>query len=346
MALNQVEMTPPTLFTPRARPLEAVRPAQSFWGMAIATLRQDRLSLVALSFVLVMALLSLLAAPISQALVGVGPNQINEANKFAQPYLWPYLQWQMGQETTTAALMLGKARGVTHWLGTDQLGRDLLTRLLYGGRVSLTIALAAAAIAMLLGVSVGAVAGYFGGVVDDLVTWLLNTLISIPDLYLLIIVVTIFKPSALVLTLLLGFLGWFGTARFMRGNVFKLRGMDYALAARAVGSSDLRILVQHILPNTLPLIIVITAIDISGLILTESVLSFLGLGIQPPTASWGSMLDRANSFVFMQDVVTRHYIGLHLLIAPGLLITLTVLAFYLIGDGLRDALDPMLKNKK
>ncbi|MCB0086996.1 MAG: ABC transporter permease, partial [Caldilineaceae bacterium] len=232
-----------------------------------------------------------------------------------------------------------------YWLGADQLGRDQLARLLSGGQVSLTIAFVAAGISMLLGVSVGALAGYFGGIVDDIIMWFINTMVSIPAIYLLIIVSAIFSPSPITLTLFLGLFGWFGTARFMRGNVFKVRSLDYTLAARSVGARDGRIMLQHVIPNSIPVIIVLTAIDVGALILTESALSFLGLGIQPPTASWGSMLSRANNFLFLIDPATGSYSALHLLVAPGILITLTVLAFYLIGDGLRDALDPMLKNK-
>jgi peptide/nickel transport system permease protein len=135
-------------------------------------------------------------------------------------------------------------------------------------------------------------------------------------------------------------LGWFGTARLIRANVFKVRELDYVLAARAMGASNLRIMIQHILPNSIPIIIVNMAIDIGDLILIESVLSFLGLGVQPPTATWGSMLDRAQGLLFLRDPTTGAPIALHLVIAPGLLITLTVLALYLIGDGLRDAFDP------
>jgi len=193
---------------------------------------------------------------------------------------------------------------------------------------------------------VGALAGYFGGRVDDVIMWFIATLTTIPEIYLLIIVNSIFRPTPLTLTLFLGFLGWFGTARFMRGNVFKVRTLEYTNAARAVGASDFRIMLRHVIPNSLPIIVVITAVDVGALILTESILSFLGLGVQPPTPTWGNMLYRANDFVFLRDPVTKDFIGLHLLIWPGVMITLTVLSFYLIGDGLRDALDPMLKNKK
>jgi peptide/nickel transport system permease protein len=242
--------------------------------------------------------------------------------------------------------MLGKSSGLVHWLGTDQLGRDLLARLLYGARISLTIGLVAATISLVLGVLVGAMAGYFGGWVDDFVMWVINTVTTIPTIYLLIIINSIFAPSATTLTLFLGFLGWFGTARFMRGSVFKVRALDYTQAARAIGASSWRIMARHVIPNTIPLIIVLTAIDVGALIINESILSFLGLGVQPPTPSWGNMLNRANSFIFLRDPETQRLLGLHLLIGPGLLTTLTVLAFSLIGDGLRDALDPTFKNKK
>lgn len=322
-----------------------VRKPQTYWDMALVSLRRDRLTLVALGFVAFIGLLALGAGVITAA-IGVSPTQTNPANQFQQPYIWPYIQWTLGRDPITAPTMLYKSGGVPHWLGTDQLGRDQLARLLYGARISLSIALVAAGLSMVLGVGVGAVAGYFGGRVDDVVMWFITTLTTIPEIYLLIIVNSIFRPTPLTLTLFLGFLGWFGTARFMRGNVLKVRTLEYTTAARAVGASNFRIMLRHVIPNSLPIIVVITAVDVGALILTESVLSFLGLGVQPPTPTWGNMLYRANDFVFLRDPVTGDYMGLHLLFWPGVLITLTVLSFYLIGDGLRDALDPMLKNKK
>ena len=332
----------PALATLTAEP-QLQRKPRTYWSMALQTLRRDLVTLFAIGFLVTMALLSLFASVISKS-IGVGPNDTNLDNAFQQPYLGPYVQWRTGQDPTRAPLMLGKSGGIAHWLGTDQLGRDQFVRLLYGGRVSLGIAFAAAALTLILGVTVGAVAGYFGGVVDDLIMWFFNTLSSIPGIYLLIIVTAIFKPNPITLTLFLGLLGWIGTARLVRGNVFKVRALDFVLAARSVGTRNARIMLQHVIPNSLPIIIVNAAIDIGVLILIESALSFLGLGVQPPTATWGSMLNRANNFLFLRDPETEAYLALHLLIGPGLLITLTVLALYLIGDGLRDALDPMMKN--
>lgn len=325
--------------------LQTQRPSQSFWHTALRSLRQDKLTLLAFAFVLLVGIAAASGGFITAAL-GVAVNATNPANAYQQPYVWPYLKWQMGIDPLTAPLMLGKAGGTVHWLGTDQLGRDLLARLLYGGRISLLIALSAATISLVLGVVVGAIAGYFGGVVDDFVMWVINTVTTIPDIYLLVIINSIFRPSPVTLALFLGFLGWFGTARFMRGNVFKVRELDYTQAARALGARNARILARHIIPNSIPIVIVLTANSIGGLILAESILSFLGLGVQPPTASWGNMLYRANSFVFQRDPVTQQLQGLHLLLGPGLLTTFTVLAFSLIGDGLRDALDPTLRDKK
>ena len=321
------------------------RKPQTYLSMALASLRRDRLTLAAFGFVLLIGLLAIGAGVITSA-IGVSPTQTNPANQFQQPYLWPYIQWILGLDPVTAPTMLYQSGGVPHSLGTDQLGREQLARLLYGARVSLSIALVAAALSMVLGVAVGAVAGYFGGRVDDIVMWFITTMTTSPEIYLLIIVSSIFRPTPLTLTLFLGFLGWFGTARFMRGNVFKVRTLEYTTAARALGASNFRIMLRHVIPNSLPIIVVITAVDVGALILVESVLSFLGLGVQPPTPTWGNMLTRANDFVFLRDPVTKEFMGLHLLFWPGLLITLTVLSFYLIGDGLRDALDPMLKNRK
>lgn len=321
------------------------RKPQTYWSMARTSLSRDKLTLIAMSFILLIGLLAIFAGTISSAL-GVDPYDTEPANKFQTPYIIPYLEWRLGIDTTTAPTMLYQAGGTPHWLGTDQLGRDVLSRLLYGGRISLTIALVAAAIAMVVGVLFGTLSGYFGGVVDDVFMWFINTMTSIPDIYLLIIINSIFRPSPLILTLYLGLLGWFGTARFMRGNVLKVRSLDYTLSARAIGATDSRIMRSHVIPNSMPVIIVITFIDVGALILTESILSFLGVGVPPPTPSWGNMLYGANDYIFYRDPITYSMSALHLLILPGILTTLTVLAFYLIGDGLRDALDPMLKNKK
>ena len=320
----------------------AQRAPQSFAGMAFAHLRRDRLTLAALFIIITLALCALFAP----LLASLDPNLTNPDHAYAPAYVVPYISWRLGIDAQTAPILLGKYSGSVHWLGADNLGRDQFSRLLYGGRISLSIAFVAALVSMFIGVLVGGTAGYFGGRVDDFFMWVLNTVNSVPTIYLLITICAIFTPSPTVLILFLGLLGWFGTARFMRGNVLKVRTLDYALAARATGATHWRILLSHIIPNSLPVIIVITAIDVGSLILTESTLSFIGLGVQPPSPTWGNMLNRARDLFFLRDPVTKAFTAFHLMWPPGLLISLSVLCFYLIGDGLRDALDPMMKNKK
>lgn len=281
----------------------------TFGKIAIRRLMRDRLTMIALGTLLVLVLLSVFAGLISTHILGVNPNKTDLMSTFLQP-------------------------SSEHWLGTDQLGRDQVARLLFGGRVSLAIGFSGAFIAMTLGVLVGITAGYSGGLVDDFIMFFVNTLQSIPTLFLLLIIVAVFSPSALWLTLIFGFLGWMGVSRIVRGEVFSVRERDYVVAARALGASDASIMLRHILPNIIPIVIIIAARDIGSLILSESGLSFLGLGVQPPTATWGNMLSKAQSYFIL---------GPHLVIFPGLLITITVLCLYLVGDGLRDALDPRLK---
>lgn len=281
----------------------------SFGKIAVRRILRDRLTMIAIGVILVLILLSALAGVISDKILDVDPNTTDLLATFAPP-------------------------SSEHWLGTDQLGRDQLSRLLYGGRVSLAIGFSAAAVSMTIGIAIGLTAGFFGGLVDDIIMWFINTLQSIPTLFLLLIIVALFAPDPFWLVLILGFLGWMGTSRLVRGEVFSLRERDYVTAARALGASRLTLMLRHVLPNAIPIVIVITMIDIGQVILVESALSFLGLGVQPPTATWGSMLSKSQSYFRL---------GTHLVIFPGLLITITVLCLYLLGDGLRDALDPRLK---
>jgi peptide/nickel transport system permease protein len=185
-----------------------------------------------------------------------------------------------------------------------------------------------------LGVGLGLLAGYLRGTVDDVITWFITTLNSIPIIFLLLLITSLFQPSALTLTFIIGVLFWTGVTNFVRGQTFALREREFVIAARTIGAATPRILFRHILPNVLPLIFVLAAIDIGTIILAESALSYLGLGVMPPTPSWGNMLSNAQSYA------TR---APWLVVAPGAMIFLTVLCLYLIGDGLRDALDPRLK---
>jgi peptide/nickel transport system permease protein len=185
-----------------------------------------------------------------------------------------------------------------------------------------------------VGVSLGALAGYYGGRVDDVVVWLTNTLRAVPNLFLLILIGALFRPGPEGLALVIGLISWPGICRLMRGQLLAARERDYVLAAQAIGATNTRVISRHLLPNVLPIALIILGQDIGAVILLESALSYLGLGVQPPTASWGNMLTNAQRY-FASAV--------WLVLAPGFFIWSTVQALYLVADGLRDALDPRLK---
>lgn len=282
------------------------REPRSFWRDALRRLRRDRLTIASALALLLLTVVSVVGPELAAA-NGLDPNRTNVLEKYMGP---------------------GEAG---HVLGTDQLGRDQFVRLMIGGRISLSIAYAASLLSISIGVALGLVAGYAGGTVDDVFVWLITTLTSIPSTFLLLLAAIIWSPSPLVLIIILALLSWVDTARLVRGEVLQLRESEFILAAQSVGAQAWRIMVAHLLPNLLPMVMVNLAINAGTLILAESALSFLGLGIQPPTASWGNMLTDSRMY-FARAV--------HLVIWPGLLITVAVICFYLLGDGLRDALDP------
>ena len=319
------------------------RPPKTFLTITLERIRMDAMTMGSILFILLIGLLSLLASPLGDLLVGVDPNRTN-LDAALQPPLLPSMVRRLADpDHGIADSLLEVSGGVTHWLGTDSLGRDQLVRLLHGARVSMLIAFCAAAIAFAMGTTIGMLAGFLGGRVDDFISWLINTFSSLPTLFVLILLTSVYKPNAILLTLFLGFFGWIGPARFTRGQVLQIKALDYATAAQALGASRLRIMWHHILPNTIPLIIVLIMVDVGSLVLAESVLSFLGFGVQPPQATWGSMLAKSQDFLFLQDPTTGSFVAWHLIFPPGILIFLTVLALYLLGDGLRDAIDPQLR---
>jgi peptide/nickel transport system permease protein len=232
----------------------------------------------------------------------------------------------------TSLLTLYEAPSLQHPFGTDDLGRDLATRILYGGRVSLSIGLLAVSVAITVGTLVGVVAGYYGGWIDNLLMRFVDAMYSIPNLLLLILFGVFFKGMTVgVIVLLLGLLRWLTTSRLVRATFLSLKQREFVEAARCVGARDGRIIFRHMLPNSLAPIIVAGTLGVGGAIITESTLSFLGLGIQPPTPSWGNMLNHATT-----DMGRAPWIA----IFPGLFIFLAVMSINFIGDGLRDALDP------
>ena len=228
-----------------------------------------------------------------------------------------------------------QAPSLAHWMGTDDLGRDLLTRVLFGGRVSILIGLLAAVIGTGLGTAVGASAGYWGGRLDGVLMRGTDVAYSIPALPLLIVLSSYAQGAVGSMALIIGLLSWMATARVVRGEVLAIRERPYVEAARALGATDVRILLRHVLPNTLGPIVVGATLAVGNAIVIESSLSFLGLGVQPPTPTWGNMLMDAQS-----TMATKPWLTLF----PGVAILAIVLAVNFIGDGLQDALDPTARD--
>ena len=218
-----------------------------------------------------------------------------------------------------------------HWLGTDENGRDVLSRLIAGARTSMTVGLIAMIIAIAIGALAGSLGGYLGGPIDSILMRFADGMMAIPYFFLVLIVVAVFGSSFGNIVMVIGVTSWMVVARIVRSEVLRHRGLDFVLAAQAVGATPARVLVRHVLPQTAPSIIVAATLGVANAILLESALSYLGLGVQPPQASWGNMLSNAQAYVWQNPVLPVY---------PGLLILCTVLAYNFLGDALRDALDP------
>ena len=220
-----------------------------------------------------------------------------------------------------------------HWLGTDLIGRDLWSRIVHGSRVTLSVGILAVALYVLIGSVLGALAGYFGGWLDQLIMRLTDTVMSIPGLLMIIVFVSIIGPSLTSVIIVIGLLGWPGACRLVRGQFLSLRREEYVTAARVIGASDARIIFRHILPNLISPLIVLATFGVASAILLEASLSFLGLGVRPPTPSWGGILNEAQSPTVLSLMPW-------LWLSPGLIIAIVVLAVNFVGDGVRDAIDP------
>lgn len=230
-----------------------------------------------------------------------------------------------------------KSPSFQHYLGTDQLGRDVFSRMLYGSQISLSVGFVAVGISILIGILVGAMAGYKGGWVDSLLMRFVDIMLSFPSFFLILTVVAILRPNIYNVMIVIGITSWEGTARFVRAEFLSLRERDYVQAARALGVKDRRIIFRHILPNALAPVFVTASLGVASAILIEAGLSFLGFGVQPPAPSWGNILTEGRTYIFDAWWLT---------VFPGLAILITVLSFNLFGEGLRDAIDPRLRGRR
>jgi peptide/nickel transport system permease protein len=285
------------------------RPAKSYWRESLERLRENRLGMVAGGVIALLAVIAICAPLISALVTHYDPARQDLENNFAMP-------------------------GRLHWLGSDELGRDTLTRLVWGARISLGVGFLTVAIQLTFGAAIGLIAGYYGRVVDDVSMRVVDVVLAFPPIFLFIGLSILFRPSTLTLSLIIAFVGWGVVARLVRGEVLSIKNRDFMMASRSIGARDLRLIVAHLLPNAMPVMIVSASLALGQIILIEAALDFLGLGIQPPTASWGNMLTNAQTY-FVHSA--------WLVIFPGVTIFVTVLAANLFGNAVRDAFDPRLR---
>jgi peptide/nickel transport system permease protein len=287
---------------PAVAPMRAAFRRQGEWQRAWRRFRRFKPAVAGLVMIAFIALLAIFAPLVSP----YSPYDVNTAARGAAPTL-------------------------AHPFGIDEVGRDMLSRTIYGTRIAMLVGLSATGISLIIGVLIGATAGYFGGFVDALLSRIVDALIAFPLLVLLIAMAAALGPSLRNVIIIIGVTVWGQYARVVRAEVLSLREREFVTAARTVGATDSRIILRHIIPNVLGPIIVLASLSVAGIILLEAALSFLGLGVQPPTPSWGSMLSAGRTYILTYP---------HIAFFPGVAIVVTVLGFNLLGDGLRDALDP------
>ena len=278
----------------------------SYWSISWNIFKKNKVAMACLGIVIILCLVALFA-----------------------PWIAPY---DPDAQVLTERLMPPSAQ---HWFGTDELGRDIFSRIVYGCRISLSVGVVSQIIATVIGYTMGVCAGYFGGKVDAVISFIIQVFSSFPFLLFAIAIMFVLGPGLVNLYLALGLLGWASTARLIRGDVMRLKKMEYIDACKISGGSSFKIIMKHLLPNCLSTLIVTVTLGIPSAIMSEASLSFLGLGVRPPMSSWGSMISFSQPYIRSSTYYS---------IIPGLAIIITVLAFNMLGDGLRDALDPKLRS--
>jgi len=294
------------------------RPTRSYWGESWSRLRENRLGVASGALILLLAVIAIAAPLLSRYLTHYDFDH-QDLDRIFSPF------------------------SRAHWLGTDELGRDTLTRLIYGARVSLGVGFLTVSLYILIGGSIGLTAGYFGGWVDDVLMRFVDVLLTVPTIYLLILITSllpltlgpvVIRHDAVSLSIVIAITAWGGVARLVRGEALSIKQRDFMMATRSIGASHVRLMARHLLPNVLPVMIVVASLGVGVIILLEAALDFIGLGVQPPTPSWGNMLFNSQSYFFH---------SIWLVILPGTCVFVTVVAANVFGNAVRDAFDPRLK---
>lgn len=309
-------------------PTTVQAPARQFWRI----FRRDRLAMAGLVILMLLVLVAVVGKVLTEWVPGFDPTTVRLVDKLRPPF------------TGTSTLVPDAERplGGRYLLGTDELGRDVLARMLQGASVSLLIGFIAVGIATMIGVLVGGIAGYYGGVrlgfvsVDTLIMRFTDVMLCFPTFFLILTVVALLPPSIYNIMVVIGVTSWMGVARFVRAEFLSLRNQDFVVAAQALGLPERRIIFRHMMPNAMSPVLVTATIAVADAILTESALSFLGFGVQPPFATWGNVLSDGKDYIF--DAPWLFFI-------PGTAILAVVLAFNLVGEGLREALNPRLRSR-
>lgn len=287
--------------------VKRTRKNQSYWGEVLYRLKKNKMAMLSLYILIVMIGLCILVPMLSSHSI-----------------------------ETTDMQNRDQSPGYEHWLGTDKIGRDLFVRLFYGGRISLLLALAVVTLECFIGVILGSISGFYGGMSDIIIMRIAEVFMSFPYLMFCITVVAVFGNSVPTLILTLALISWPSIARIVRGQILTLREMEYMEACEALGISDVRRIFKHLLPNVLAYVIVYATLGMAGVILAETSLSFLGLGVSPPTPTWGNMIQEARNTLIIQQKWWYW-------IPPGICIFVSVMCFNILGDGMRDAIDPKMK---